>query len=85
MNTLDYYNKGKAKMKIKVTPNINEMYKETLSKTILSLEKEYEIIEINTITNYFGFFSHFQILIKKLHEVRKRQSTKKKSKQWVKD
>ena len=39
--------------------------KATLSKTILSLEKEYEILEINTITSYFGFFDHFQILIKK--------------------
>ena len=33
--------------------------KKTLSKTILSLEKEYEILEINTITNYFGFFFSF--------------------------
>ena len=54
-------------MKIKVTPNVNEMLctKETLSNTILSLEKEYEILEINTITSYFGFFDHFQIFIKK--------------------
>lgn len=40
--------------------------KENLGKTILSLEKEYEIIEINTITNYFGIFSHFQIYVKKV-------------------
>ena len=65
-----------------IIPNVDEMLctKGTLSKTVLSLEKEYEILEINTITNYFGFFSHFQILIKKLHEVRKKQSTKKRSK-----
>ena len=50
-----------------IIPNDNEIKctKETLSKTILSIEKEYEILEINTITNYFGFFSHFQIFIKK--------------------
>ena len=54
-------------MKIKVNSNVNEMSctKETLSKTILALEKEYEILEIKTITNYFGFFDYFQILIKK--------------------
>ena len=53
--------------KIKVSPSVNEMLctKETLSKTILSLEKEYEILEIKTITSYFGFFDHFQIFIKK--------------------
>lgn len=53
--------------KSKVIPNDNEMLctKENLSKTILSLEKEYYISEINTITSYFGFFSHFQIVIEK--------------------
>ena len=53
--------------KNKTIPNDNVILctKETLSKTILSLEKEYEILEINTITSYFGFFDHFQILIKK--------------------
>lgn len=58
-------------MKIKVTPNVNEMLctKETLSNTILLLEKEYEILEIKTITNYFGFFDYFQILIKKKNQI----------------
>ena len=51
--------------------------KDTLSKTILSLEKDYEILEINTLTNYFGFSPNFQIIVKKLHGVRKRHSTKK--------
>lgn len=51
----------------KLIPNDNEMLcsKEMLGKTILSLEEEYEILEVNTVTNYFGFFSHFQICIKK--------------------
>lgn len=53
--------------KSKIIPNDNQMLctKEMLSKTILSLEKEYEILEINTVTSYFGFFDHFQIVIKK--------------------
>ena len=59
--------KGNGMSKVKVISNVIEVLctKERLSKTILSLEKQYEILEINTITNYFGFFAHFQILLKK--------------------
>lgn len=38
--------------------------KETLSKTIKWIEKKYKILEVNTVTNYFGRFSHFQIIYK---------------------
>lgn len=51
----------------KMTPEYDEVKctKETLSRTIIEIEKEYKILEINTITGYFGHFSHFQIYIKK--------------------
>ena len=58
-------------MKIEITPNDNIILctKEMLSKTLLSLEKEYEILAIKTVTNYFGFFDYFQILIKKKNQI----------------
>ena len=46
--------------------------RETLSKTILSLQKDYEILEINTLTNYFGFSPNFQIFVRKRHSTKKR-------------
>lgn len=38
--------------------------KENLSNTIIKLEKEYEIIEIETIFNLLGIFDCFKITIK---------------------
>lgn len=35
--------------------------KENLQKTIKWIEKRHKIIEIKTIDNYFGYFSHFNI------------------------
>jgi hypothetical protein len=54
-----------------ITPKHDEVKctKETLSKTILSLEKEFEILEINTITNYFGFFFIFKFILKRSREL----------------
>ena len=38
--------------------------KENLSKTIKYIEKNYEILEVKTITGYFSNFSHFKITFK---------------------
>ena len=38
--------------------------KENLSETIKYIEKNYEILEIKTITGYFSHFSHFKITFK---------------------
>ena len=38
--------------------------KENLSETIKYIEKNYEILEVKTITGYFSHFSHFKITFK---------------------
>lgn len=39
--------------------------KENLSKTIKYIEDNYEISDIETVTGYFGYFSHFKIKFKR--------------------
>ena len=39
--------------------------KENLSKTIKYIEDNYEILDIETVNGYFGYFSHFKIKFKR--------------------
>ena len=44
--------------------------KKNLSNTIIELEKEYEIIEIETIFNLLGNFDYFKITIKDINNAK---------------